>query len=46
MVYDWSLGNLPRGSLKKALGDLPGDPVAKTPSSQCRGPVFSPESGN
>ena len=23
-------------------GDFPGDPVAKTPSSQCRGPRFSP----
>ena len=27
-------------------GDFPGGPVAKTPSSQCRGPGFNPWSGN
>ena len=26
--------------------DFPGDPVARTPSSQCRGPGFNPWSGN
>ena len=25
--------------------DLPGGPVAKTPRSQCKGPVFDPWSG-
>ena len=28
------------------LGHLPGGPVAKTPSSRCRGPGFDPWSGN
>ena len=28
------------------LGDFPGDPVAKTLSSQCKGPGFSPWSRN
>ena len=27
---------------KKSLRDFPGDPVAKTPCSQCRGPKFDP----
>ena len=27
-------------------GDFPGGPVAKTPSSQCRGPGFDTWSGN
>ena len=27
-------------------GTFPGGPVAKTPSSQCRGPWFDPWSGN
>ena len=27
-------------------GDFPGGPVARTPSSQCRGPGFNPWSGN
>ena len=26
--------------------DFPGGPMAKTPSSQCRGPKFDPWSGN
>ena len=26
--------------------DFPGDPVAKTPCSECRGPGFDPWSGN
>ena len=28
------------------FGDLPGGPVAKTVSSQCKGPGFDPWSGN
>ena len=31
---------------RKASEDFPGGPVAKTPSSQCRGPRFNPWSGN
>ena len=31
---------------KSKLGDFPGGPVAKTPSSQCKGPGFYPWSGN
>ena len=30
----------------KIGGDFPGDPVGKTPSSQCSGPGFDPWSGN
>ena len=33
-------------SIKKKYGDFPGGPVAKVPSSQCRGPRFNPWSGN
>ena len=33
-------------SIKKKYGDFPGGPVAKVPSSQCRGPRFNPRSGN
>ena len=31
---------------KHPQGDVLGDPVAKPPSSQCRGPGFHPWSGN
>ena len=31
---------------KSVFRDVPGGPVAKTPSSQCRGPMFDPWSGN
>ena len=34
-----------RADLKKAQGNLPGGPVAKTPSSQCRGPGSIPGQG-
>ena len=30
----------------RILGDFPGGPVAKTPSSQCKGHRFDPCSGN
>ena len=32
--------------LKFCLWDFPTGPVAKTPHSQCRGPVLDPCSGN
>ena len=31
---------------KMKMRDFAGGPVAKTPSSQCRGPGFDPWSGN
>ena len=33
-------------SAKHGLQDFPGGPVAKTPSSECRGPGLDPWSGN
>ena len=32
--------------LEMVVGDFPGGPVAKTPSSQCRGLRFNPWLGN
>ena len=34
------------GHLKGRPGDFPGDPVVKTPRSQCKGHRFHPWSGN
>ena len=33
-------------SVSRREGAFPGGPVAKTPSSQCRGPSFNPQFGN
>ena len=32
--------------LRKGAWDFPGEPVVKTPHSQCRGPRFNPWLGN
>ena len=34
------------GTLKPTFQDFPGDPVAKTPHSKCKGPGFDPSSRN
>ena len=38
--------NMPPGYKIQFSRDFPGGPVAKTPSSWCRGPGFNPRSGN
>ena len=38
-AWDWH-------AYKRDPQDFPGDPVAQTPSSQCRGPGFNPCLGN